>query len=304
MGIKSINREGKVVIDKPFLYAERFSEGLACVQTPNRLYGYIDKTGNFVSEPKFISAQSFSEGLAVVQIRARQNFKEVCIDKTGKIVIDNDFTRMYRFSEGLALAEKGDDIYVVEKTGESTFLLNTEDDYISFIFGPYFSNGVIAVFKTDIEKGGFIDRTGKFAIEPKFLMVAPFSEGLARASIKVDEIEKQGFIDISGKFVIEPKFPIDDEFVTDGSEFSEGLAGLVTFPEGVDEPKFMFIDRTGEIVFVTDSFGAGSFHNGIADVWDADPQKCGYVDKSGKFFPLSQKEFAYDFYEDLALITE
>ncbi|EAI9641912.1 WG repeat-containing protein, partial [Campylobacter coli] len=49
---------------------------------------------------------------------------------------------------------------------------------------------------------GFIDRSGKFVIKPKFDSVGKFSEGLAGVKLN----GKYGFIDKSGKFVIEPKF--------------------------------------------------------------------------------------------------
>ncbi|EGQ2639350.1 WG repeat-containing protein, partial [Campylobacter coli] len=49
---------------------------------------------------------------------------------------------------------------------------------------------------------GFIDRSGKFVIEPKFDDAWNFNEGLAGVELN----GKWGFIDKSGKIVIEPKF--------------------------------------------------------------------------------------------------
>ncbi|ECH5021687.1 WG repeat-containing protein, partial [Campylobacter coli] len=49
---------------------------------------------------------------------------------------------------------------------------------------------------------GFIDKSGKIVIEPKFDGVGNFSEGLAGVELN----GKWGFIDKSGKIVIEPKF--------------------------------------------------------------------------------------------------
>ncbi|MFH5163641.1 WG repeat-containing protein [Campylobacter coli] len=51
-------------------------------------------------------------------------------------------------------------------------------------------------------KYGFIDKSGKIVIEPKFDGVGNFSEGLAKVKLN----GKYGFIDKSGKIVIEPKF--------------------------------------------------------------------------------------------------
>ncbi|MGI7157691.1 WG repeat-containing protein, partial [Campylobacter coli] len=51
-------------------------------------------------------------------------------------------------------------------------------------------------------KWGFIDKSGKFVIEPKFDSIWDFSEGLAKVGLN----GKYGLIDKSGKIVIEPKF--------------------------------------------------------------------------------------------------
>ncbi len=60
-------------------------------------------------------------------------------------------------------------------------------------------------------KWGYIDRTGKVAIEPKFDEVWFFCEGLA----PVQASGKWGYIDRTGKIVVEPRF--DDAYnVEDG----------------------------------------------------------------------------------------
>ncbi|ECS1419287.1 WG repeat-containing protein, partial [Campylobacter coli] len=51
-------------------------------------------------------------------------------------------------------------------------------------------------------KWGFIDKSGKIVIEPKFDSIWSFREGL----VKVGLNGKYGLIDKSGKIVIEPKF--------------------------------------------------------------------------------------------------
>jgi len=51
-----------------------------------------------------------------------------------------------------------------------------------------------------MKKYGYIDKTGKIVIEPKFDNAWSFSEGLAR--VKIDD--KDGYIDKTGKYVWEP----------------------------------------------------------------------------------------------------
>jgi hypothetical protein len=79
-------------------------------------------------------------------------------------------------------------------------------------------------------KWGFIDATGKLAIEPAFEEAAYFSEGLAAVRLN----GKYGYIDKTGKTVIEPQFRY-------AFAFREGLAWVEGDAEG-------FIDKTGRIV--------------------------------------------------------
>jgi len=60
------------------------------------------------------------------------------------------------------------------------------------------SSRLIDAYDCTKSKTGFIDKTGKFVIEPKFDNAGPFSEGLARATITEGGEEKLGFIDHSG----------------------------------------------------------------------------------------------------------
>ena len=66
-----------------------------------------------------------------------------------------------------------------------------------------FREGLAAVFVDTGAfdwRGGFIDKTGKMVIKPRFTVAGPFSEGLAAFSLGNGE----GFIDKTGKVVISP----------------------------------------------------------------------------------------------------
>ena len=73
----------------------------------NGKYGYMDKEGNVVINPQFDYAEGFSEGLASVRIGDRESGKYGYIDKEGKMVINPQFDLAWRFSEGLAKVEIG-----------------------------------------------------------------------------------------------------------------------------------------------------------------------------------------------------
>jgi len=100
------------------------------------------------------------------------------------------------------------------------------------------------------EKWGFIDKKGKFVINPQFGDIVPevarvlpayysyglssecgFSEGLAA----VEVVEGWGYVNKEGKFIINPQFD-------DAMPFSEGLAGVKI------GGNFGFIDKSGKYV--------------------------------------------------------
>jgi len=67
--------------------------------------------------------------------------------------------------------------------------------------------------RKDGYKAGYIDKTGKFAITPKFFDASNFSEGLAAVRIG----KKHGYIDKTGQMVIDVQFDA-------ANPFREGLA--------------------------------------------------------------------------------
>ena len=100
-------------------------------------------------------------------------------------------------------------------------------------------------------KTGYIDKTGKIVIEPKFdFLSSIFSEGLA--DVMIDG--KVGYINKSGKIIIEPKFD-------SGFAFRNNLAIIRL------NKKFGFIDKSGKIVIEPKFDNVGNFgEEGLATV--------------------------------------
>lgn len=148
-------------------------------------------------------------------------------------------------------------------------------------------------------RAGYIDRTGRVVIEPKFKAYgnyggefhdglvedgfmsgvyadtkgnvvepapyrgAEFAEGLAAA---LDEDSREwGYVNRAGQFVISPRFPEGDH----ASQFSEGLAWV---SHGL---RYGFMDRTGEFVVEPTFLNAEDFHDGMARVVVEGP--CAFV---------------------------
>ncbi|MBD0371962.1 MAG: WG repeat-containing protein [Pyrinomonadaceae bacterium] len=145
-------------------------------------------------------------------------------------------------------------------------------------------------------KAGYIDRSGKIVIEPKFEFLGnhggEFHDGLLDISF-----DDAGYADTSGKVVISKKFAFAEDF-------SEGLA----VARLKDTDAWSYIDRTGEVALVprlddqTD-FQLESFSDGLALV--RVNNKWGYIDHSGRLVIPPKFLWASDFHEGMAwVITE
>ena len=237
----------------------------------NGKVGFIDKTGKIVISPQFDSVLSdeqdgcFSEGLAVAQIGDKWGY----IDKTGKFVIPPKFkSQPSFFHEGVARVTTEDGTSgIFDSSGEFVERLK------SIEIVALFSEGLAVASKG--EKYGYVDKTGKFLIEPRFADADNFKEGLARVKLEETPEAKYGFVDKTGKMVIEPRF-------TEAESFSEGLAA-VDFGD-----KYGYIDKTGKVVITPQFDKAFSFSEGLAKVVMFDSSggfinKAGFIDTTGKF---------------------
>jgi WG containing repeat len=132
---------------------------------------------------------------------------------------------------------------------------------------------------------GYIDRTGKTVIPPRFNIADPFSEGRARVEINA----KFGYIDKEGEVVIE---------VSAHGDFSEGLA-VVQSEEGL----WGAIDQSGNWV-VTPKFNQlYNFSQGLAQALELGyGQGYGFINKNGDWVIPPQFGDVRHFSEDLAAV--
>lgn len=168
-----------------------------------------------------------------------------------------------------------------------------------FIDPGSFVDGVARVFVP--EKGyAFIDERGRYVMPPKrFERLDELSEGLAAFELEQEHRDKYnsyGYLNAKGQIVIPEQFYA-------AYEFSEGLAAAA--PE---LRKCGFIDHSGKFViaplFELNSYGdCGSFHEGLAHVIQAVKNgKAGFIDHSGKFVIPPIYEQAFDFSEGYAVV--
>lgn len=116
---------------------------------------------------------------------------------------------------------------------------------------------------------GFIDRTGRLVVTPRFDAAARFSEGLA----PVRSGDKLGYADATGALVLVPE--LEPAGGTLHRRFSGGRA--VVKKGG----RYGYIDRTGRLVVPARWLTAEDFSEGRALV--CDEKGCGFLDAEGRY---------------------
>jgi hypothetical protein len=265
----------------------------------NGKWGYINRSGEVVIKPQFNSAELFADGLALVRYSPRKKAgkageKKVepaggigFIDQTGKVVVELD-SPLYldgdSFSEGLVQ-------YSTNEPGKGTAYgyIDTNGKIqikARFTVAHSFVEGLAAVCID--RKCGFIDKTGEFAIEPKYGVTMPFSEELGLAGFEYNRI---GFVNKTGEMVIEPQF---GNMI--GVGFHEGLS-VVNYLHG----RYGYINTDGAIAIPMQFERAQPFSDGLAAV--SVDSKWGYIDKTGQFVIKPQFLNAGPFSEGLASVS-
>jgi len=164
-----------------------------------------------------------------------------------------------------------------------------------FVVNPQFKKAYtfsedVALVENTEGKYGYIDMSGKLIISPVYKTALCFSEGLAAV---VKENEKITYIDNTGKTIL----TLDANIET-AEDFSDGLALVEA------NGKKSFIDKTGKIVFDCPFENIYSFHDGFAAISmkSKEDNKYGFIDKNGKIAINPQFDIVSPFFENRALI--
>lgn len=191
-----INKNGKFVIKWDTTgFGSVFSEGLAAISDTSDRFGFIDKTGKLVIDYQFDEVTRFIEGVARVNILSKWGF----IDKSGKVVVDPKYDFSYDFVDGFCFVGIPDP----ETLNPLWGVINKGGgEVVDFQYSDVrnFSEGIGAVKFN--EKWKYIDYFGNQVINKLFNNCDSFKDGLAWA----ESDEKIGFINPFGEFeVILPK---------------------------------------------------------------------------------------------------
>lgn len=318
-----INREGEIVIQPQYSYANTFSEGLAfvrldklsdlwaCINIYNEIlftieadyfiegfsegiavanyknrYFFIDTNGDKVFNKTFFYARSFHNSLAIVKLYYQNTYNSV-INKEGEIVLDSLFEFISDFNNGYAKIQTKNQRGIID-TNFNVIFWDTTYHFVSTVNNNRDVVSNFIPFEVN-NKVGYIDLMGNVIINPIFEYGNDFYEGLASVSLG----GKWGFIDSTWKFVIEPQF-------SNAGCFSEGLAPVNT-QQSINGSFNSFIDKSGKVViqdtveyeskFFPDHFLKNEifwpkpFHNGICN-YSSDVNMTifeRYVRSDGKF---------------------
>jgi len=258
------------------------------------IQGFIDKSGKFIilwSAEYPCRPLRFQEGVGLITVGMGNRFV-VAIDAFGE-VLDRSLSPPFVSAVG-AFSEGLAPAMVDRKWGYV-------DKTLKFVIEPRFhgaegfQEGLAAINPDIFSPWGYIDKEGKIAIQPDFYYAGPFSEGLAVAVCEGAEAPGYGYIDKTGNFVIEP------QFVWCG-DFSEGVAAVVSLVRSGGNPvqRWGYIDKTGKVVVGPQFNKALEFSEGLAAV--KVEGKWGYIDKSGSMVISPQFKEASSFAEGLGQI--
>ena len=145
--------------------------------------------------------------------------------------------------------------------------------------------------KDDYKLWGYIDKEGKYKVEPQFINVEEFDEnGLAKVHFPNGEMN---MINTKGELFLEQN-------CNAMTNFSEGIATMVRGNECI------FIDRQGKELFRTKDYIAfGECKNGrlaIAKRGKDNNILAGYADKKGKVVIKPKYAYAWDFVGDNTIV--
>lgn len=255
-GLRLEDNDGEVK-NFPIKSARRFSEGLAAVYVKDR-WGYIDTLGNIVIPPKYRLADNFREGFAIVR---DDNLRQVCINKKGQRVF-SQYRMESAFWEGVAtmkLPQKG-----VVGSQADELKMGLMDTTGQIYFEPQFDRigrfgnnraPVLVGSKPDsivqrpegLEatefvggKWGFIDRYGRFLLNPVYDEAKGFSNGLAAVRVGW----QWGYIDTLGNWAYQPQFIYAGYFREDIAQVKLGNS------YNTYRGKQAYINREGDVIWI------------------------------------------------------
>ncbi len=177
-----LDQNGKEVLPNHFHRIALFdSWGLAWVKKNRGSSYFIDPSGNRAVSSSIEEAWPFKEGMAAVKIKGQWGY----IDRQGSLKIAPQFTQAHSFFKGYAQVKKDRKTYYIDTAGKLHATLPAKSYWIKVneidSLRPFYE-GRAAYQKNG--KWGFLDKSGKVLLYPRYESVSDFYQGFARVSHK------------------------------------------------------------------------------------------------------------------------
>lgn len=244
-------------------------------------WGYADAGGAVRIPPAFEEAGPFRGPLALVKVpEGPFAWHHAFVDREGQLVGPTRFAATTGFSDDRAwcyFAETRTSV-CIDGTGQPAF----GGDFFS---GSAFSEGLsVAAPASDPTKWGYVDREGRWVIEPRFERAFAFAEG--RAAVTVDG--ETFLIDDGGA-------RHGEAFLSSLGLFSEGRMPAIAASDDPAAPMMLvapgtmrsayvgFLDRDGRWAIAPRFPRAGGFHEGraCATIKVGNDELWGFLDPAG-----------------------
>lgn len=281
-----------------YLYVEAFSkEGIARFVT-NGYTGYIGSDGKTILKPKYETATDFENGYAMVS----DDLGSYIVDKTGKIkqVLSDDIT-YGGYGEGLIA-------YMDNQTGLYGYRNDKNKVVIEakFKYANGFKHGYAVV---SAKKGvGLIDKTGKWAIEPRYEQIQILDNGFIKlmTSYSTFYLRKD----------LKPVFKLQDDLIANEAEnfwvvYGRGYTSVID-QNGVTyelkgRPYWLgdtyFMDDKGNLAEIKGLISKNTAYNESINIYETYSYK--YINAQGQeVLDLKYYDAAYPFQEGLAKIKK
>lgn len=250
-----MNIKGEVIIKPQYTFCRDFRSGMAKVGKTT----FINVKGEKLkSNVKFFDATQFNDGLLAVKlISGYWGF----INKEGGLIIETKYQKVTDFNDGYALVMNTLGVYVIDKNGKET-KINYEKSSINGI--KHFSEGLAIIYVGT--KFGFVNENGDVIVEPEYLSVGYYRDGLCWVRMTDGKI---GYINKTGTVVIPPVFYA-------ASEFDNGFARIKT------KDGWGYINTKGELIPIDKSIEVfNEVEDGTALV--RNEYKWGYLNPDGSW---------------------
>jgi len=271
-----IDASGKVVILFRFQLASPFVESQAMVST-SKGWGMIDKSGRWIVPPgTYERLWPPRDDGGLWAFRTEEQGPWGLLDRDGRVIVQPSLRPFQpvegiRFADALCLVKDphppqghrrgsySDNGVYLDNQGRIRVRIPK-----GYSYAEQFSEGLARVWRPG-DGYGFMDKTGKVVIQPRYDDADDFLEGLA--AIRKDDEGPWGYIDRNGEQVIPMVYGL-------AGRFSEGLAAVER------DGKWGYIDKTGKMVLPLKYGYAWPFLRGVAKV--VIDKKIAFIDKTGK----------------------